>query len=455
MIKLPPIDRENILNITLYLGIHTIVKRKIEEKLTDYIRDFFRRRYFFQSSKEFKPVWSRIAMPHLDFSKPIASTLRKIDRCLKYQLIYYGKGIPQPANPLDDTHRIPHQFVQHLLHGTAFSSGLLKFRSFKAVFIKKDKELLKDFLKELQNELTHLADFIPRNHGELILCEAFLGNLLAYLPFCYPESGSVLQIPKIENEKWKFNSYTITVMDLNIDGAPTPMKALGLTSDNAQPILIYSGTTYPAGDGFTATLLADFSPGHAVGGKIFHDEKDKISEWFQGKENVRLAGTSLGGALCFHTLQHFKDKIGRVDVYNPPGLYPHSWEDRIDDVEVNIYCQDGDIVCKLGAWPEGNKITVYDIIPLQEGLEANLFSSHAKIFTGCEKIAITAHSPGEDNKKISRLFLANIHHYLGPLAIFAPLTGALYVRRLLTFRKINNAAIPQSHDSQNHEHTST
>ena len=154
-------------------------------------------------------------------------------------------------------------------------------------------------------------------------------------------------------------------------------------------------------------------------------EKKRIDRWLANTEKVHIVGMSLGGAMAFHTLIN-NHHITRVDAYSPPGLYPEDWEKGIGtSCDVNIYCQPGDTVARLGTWPSSDNVKLYTVYPHQEGLSKDPFSAHARVFTGCKKITVLKENPLEENKAWDRYLLTKMHKYLGPLVVFFPITIAI------------------------------
>jgi hypothetical protein len=248
--------------------------------------------------------------------------MKAIDQAFKNKLIYHGSGISPPRDEIGENQ--PAKIVARiLLHGGQISPALLKASLFKAVFIKNEPQLMKDFFNELQSELDHLTNLLPATEQETVLWKGFLGNVLALLPFSYPADGSTIQIPYLDTAgKCQKITYDIDVLQLTPGSSSSPVTALGLRpqNDNFPAILTFLGTTFPGADGFATTVLADFTPNKSVGEAIYHLGKEKIALWLKDREKVHLIGMSLGGALAFHTLGDHLSKICRTDVYNPPGL---------------------------------------------------------------------------------------------------------------------------------------
>lgn len=400
---------------------------------------FFQNRYGFEEQKSFQRIWNKIGAQVWKTEDPLtAGTIRTIDAKFRKELIYHGKGIPAPESLSNGT---VHKLVQSLLHGKEFSFLLIEERTAKAIFIAHDKELMQEFQRELQLELNNLALHPPKNDREEIVWRAFLGNVIALLPYAYPHTDDIFTIPLLQNGTCRQVDYHTEIIPLSFNKHSSPMTALGFTSDDptAPSILSFTGTTYPAGKGFATTLLADFTPGHSVGEIIYKRNRKQIDHWLAGKKDVHVVGMSLGGAMAFHTLR-FHHGIARVDAYNPPGLYLGNWKRGAGATcSVNIYCQPGDTVSKQGYWPTGDNISLYTVYPHQKGVKEDAFNSHAKVFSGCEKISLVKDDPVKENRSFTRYLRTKAHQFFGPIVVFIPLLCTLFLYRIA--RSVHRAAL--------------
>lgn len=409
-------------------------KEILDDKLHRQVFSFFQERYHFSDQKDFKKVWNRLGIKvWKPEDKLTAGILRRIDTSLKESLSYHGKGIHPPTSPSTSNLHVK-QLCQAILHGIPLNFSLIEKRTINAIFISLDSELLKQFRIELQREIDNLYANLPKNDQEELVWRAFLGNIIAILPFSYPQNGDEIILPVLENGVCRQTTYSMEVIPLKYDDHFTPMPALGLVPKNdshASPILSFIGTTYPAGSGFTATLLADFAPGYSVGEIIYNRNEELIDQWLSNKKDVHLVGMSLGGAMVFHTLRHHHE-IARVDAYSPPGLNTKNWAQGIGSTcKVNIYCQPGDIVTNVGYWPTGDNVSLNTVIPHHKDLPKHPLSAHTRVYTGCDKITIIKENPEEVNQEHGRSFLTKIHHVLGPLLIFFPIKFFMFLKSTL------------------------
>lgn len=418
--------------------LHFRERRQLNKQIEKAVFTFFQNRYHIEGKNHFKRIWKEIGHKAWDINTPLTvGRLRAIDDLFQKQLAYHGSGISSAPQLTNHPNRTIQQIVNALLHGGPINAKeLIQKPLLQAVFIKKDHEWLKEFRNELQRELDHLFENPPMNEKDKIVWNGFLGNIIALIPFSYPLENDIIALPILSDDgSCRRVEYQVNVLELTPSSSTTPITALGLCPQNdstAPPVLTFLGTTYPGGDGFAATLLADFTPGKSVGEAVYKSGHTKIDEWLKEKNHVHLVGTSLGGALAFHTLIHHQPKLSRVDVFNPPGLYENCWKRKKfnEGCEINIYNQAGDIVSRMGSWPTGDKVNIYNVIPHQKGVVEGKAASHAKVFTGCKKVTILRVKPEEDNNRFSRKVLTFMHRFLGPLLIYLPVSLMLCAHRI-------------------------
>jgi hypothetical protein len=344
--------------------------------------------------------------------------------------LYEGPGIPPPPSKEKDS--LITKFANHIFHGGKFSLDLVQKDIIKAIFVKLDPCLLQLFQDQLQLELEHLATMPPKNDSERLVWNAFLGNILSILPFSYPQNNQRMTIPCLKEGLCERVEYKIEVLLLEEPDVPSPMTALGLTPTHdktAKPFLSFLGTTYPAGSGFLASIMTDFHPNRSVGEHTYRYAKPIIDSWLKDKHHVHIVGTSLGGAMAFHTLKDNYRILERIDVYNPPGLYPESWANDFNEgCEIHIYQQPLDIVPMMGAWPHGKKVNLYHVAPVTAFPSTNRLTAHLRAYSGGPKIKITREDPLQENELFARKFLTFLHRYLSPCLIYysCKLLYALY-----------------------------
>lgn len=359
------------------------------------------------------------------------------NKSIHEKILYEGPGIPGPQIRSIAVDKDVQSAAMSLFHGAPINKKLLfNLDLISAVSIKKDEEFLDDFRREIQIELDHLAENPPKNAEEEVVWKTFLVSMMAFVPFCYPKSGRTFSFPVLQADgTCRMFKYTAEVINLTNDSFYTPFTALGMTSKNpdAPPMLIYLATTYPTGNGFEQAIFADFNPGESVGKAMFRGAQPVLDEWFKGKKHVRVMGMSLGGAESLHTLKRYRGQIGQVDVIKPPGLYQEEWTEKYDEgCPINIYVQPKDFVSKLGFFPTGKNVKMYEVERLGEGVPGNPLASHAIADAGCKQVRIKEINPEVENAKKYRKVLTWMHRYLGPVFIYYPGLFFLSLYRLFS-----------------------
>jgi hypothetical protein len=382
-------------------AVHSDVLQKVQ----DVFQQIFK-----MDAAPFSKVWDQaVAAKRIQWTPKIPLTediLHSIESALRETLVYHGKGCQMKPKSGSNPH--VHGLIGYLLGKDKFSSKWLDSTILKAIFVAKNPEILRCMREELNNIFEECSKHLPLlGSPEEVLFQTFVGNCVALLPFSYPEAGETFSIPQKVDGMWKICKYTVDPpIELTPKGLLTPMFAFGLSSKMGPPLLTITGTTFPAGDGFLACILSDFTPGMSVGHAAYLMGKEKIGKWLEGKSQVRLFGMSLGGALCFHVLGKHREKIAQVDVYNPAGLYPWDWEKPFDRQKVNIYYQENDLVATMGMFPTGSGVSVYRIFgPKTE----NCLNAHARGYAGASETTIVKSSPEYENSRFIRQFLTAVH----------------------------------------------
>jgi hypothetical protein len=370
----------------------------------------------------FEKVWRQAQIRF-----PAQPTVASIEKALRETCIYSGKGVEVLGESEDAEIRA---IVQYLLGRGEISRGWVNRRNLLAAFVKKDPALLSKVLVELRATLDCCGKKLPVNAEEEIAFQSLVGNIVALLPYCYPEKGQEINIPLKIDGVWKHLPYRV---DKKFDLTPkrfSPIAAYGLVSEEGPPLLSFLGTTYPAGDGYAATLFSDFTPGLSVGHAPFLFGKKEIGAWLEDKAQVRVFGVSLGGALAFQTLRAFKEKIGSLEVYNPPGLYSWNWTESYneDGPKVNIYYQENDLVASMGYFPKGSNVHVYRVIPEKE---RGVIEAHIRAFSGSEKVSYLKSDPAYENSRPLRKILTFLHLVLTPLFCLGLLLPLYLIYRIL------------------------
>jgi hypothetical protein len=388
-----------------------------------YVQDILQRKYGISSRALFAKIWTRALSAHGIFWRNedvFTPEIRfNIEKALAMSFHYHGPGMD--FSKASSSPSQVQEIVHYLLGKGTLSFAWLNLQNLWCIFYKADPELLQQIKTELQQILAYCSDHMPDlGSSEEKIFQAFVGNIIALLPFCYPKEGDTFTIPLKIHGRWMKFDYTVDrIIELSPKTLSSPMFALGLVSPDGPPLLSFIGTTFPGGDGFLATLLADCTPRCSVGKAPYLYGRQSLEEWMRDKDGLQLYGMSLGGALAFHMLLHHKEKIARIDAYSPPGLYPEEWKEEYHEgPEVHIYCQHNDLVPRLGKFPTGDRIFIYHVFLGRNGEAENPLIAHARAYTGGHFVTILQVPSEAENRCLDRMSLTYLHRSLSPVVFF-------------------------------------
>ena len=254
-------------------------------------------------------------------------------------------------------------------------SELLTSRVINAVFLQRDRELLRHMRLAFQEGFNHL--FTQLHHQQLTeeqfnQVNLFLSNCLTVLPYADITPYESFNIPQYIGGEWEMVDYKVVPIELT----PTSgfkklfindedrVFAYGLEPirhDTAIPHLIFMGTTYPAGQGFLTQVNTDLEAFETAGKKLYRTGHQRLEAWLDKQDGKKphVCGTSLGGSLSLLFAMHHGDRLARVDALNPAGIYEpwrksrfDKWDDFDDESkpEVIIQRQGDDPVSRFGVW---------------------------------------------------------------------------------------------------------
>ncbi|KTD36787.1 hypothetical protein Lnau_1771 [Legionella nautarum] len=320
-------------------------------------------------------------------------------------------------------------------------------RILKAIFVKRDHDLTRGMRLAFQQGFDSIFEQLKDselNEQQLNQAQLFISNCLSLLPFSDPNPYESFMIPQLIDGQWRKVEYKVTPIEL------TPTKgfsklfideydrvfAYGLTpliDNEAEPHLIFMGTTYPAGQGFSAQVDTDLEPG-TPGNFLYQHGRKKIITWitqqYQQGKKTHVCGTSLGGSLSLFLGTELGSMLSRVDAVNSPGEYepwfynfPYDhWEQFVEEgVAPPTYVQNNsdDPVSKHGKWKKNWHILLVNPPASKKG--PNLLTEHALMYTGFAETQVVVGDAEEDNEeRRSRDFwsytlLRGLSYYLGYL----------------------------------------
>lgn len=210
------------------------------------------------------------------------------------------------------------------------------------------QELVQDLLKDLfEQKALFSANFLH--------LEATIGDVLALYPYLGVPNGSTLQVPVRLGTEWKLIDYIVERIEMTPSWMGSPLVAYGLHAldSSAPPLLLFKGTTYPADEGASLSLLTDLNLFGSVGSYAFAIGKATIQQWLEQHTATQKAivyGKSLGGAQAWRSALYFPTHIQKVMAIAAPGC--SYWEQAEmqhvmqaqPHLEINIFCQPNDPV---------------------------------------------------------------------------------------------------------------
>lgn len=297
--------------------------------------------------------------------------------------------------------------------------SLLSTKTFRAVFIERDHHLTKALRYAFQEGFDHVFSQLQNQTLSLEQqrqAEIFISNCLTFLPFSDLTPYESMAIPQYINGEWKLIDYKVVPIELT----PTSgYKKLFLAEQdrvfayglepiinlNAEPHLIFMGTTYPAGQGFVTTINTDLEAFESAGKKLYRTGHKNITHWLQQQpKKVHVCGTSLGGGLSLLLATDQGDQLSSVHALNPPGLYDpwhrskfDHWDLLEEKPPVYVLKQHEDPVSRFGVWkPEWH---VLQVTPPDHKKGPNPITHHALNYAGFADTTFIGVDTKKDNEE--------------------------------------------------------
>jgi len=294
--------------------------------------------------------------------------------------------------------------VDYLLFKRTDLEGVVDIQLAKQVLVECTPKLFSDFAKAIQKVLDNF-DLARMDKKK----ELYLANIISLIPYCYPSCGDTFRIPaKNSANRYQFVKFTVKdILTLTVDESLTPFKAYGLVSDHNHQMLVFLGTTFPGAEGFLNSLLTDFTPFVSVGKIAFLFARKKLADYFSAHKNVAVYGKSLGGSMALLAFREFESSLKEVYAVVPAGL--HIW-DRYKascDKKVVIITQEGDLVSKMGYFPEHEKTHLYEVALTTKKVSGVL--AHVVAFPGADCSKIKLKDPKFENRLMHRHLLTIVH----------------------------------------------
>lgn len=271
--------------------------------------------------------------------------------------------------------------------------------------------------------------------------QVFIDTFIGILPLLSPKSGETLFLPQKKRGGWRKILYQIELIDISVfQLLPDQSRAyaIGLLTEmeSALPYLIFSGTTYPTGQGARFNHLAISMPEQSVGE---HYYMPAIQDWLERNPNALLRGHSQGGTTSMIVAARFPNLVGDCIAFNPTALhastlnrFKKSWENASSRPEMHVYLQPGDLFPQIdhGFLKDTRFTEIRD-----DNAKHGVIASHAKFFSGFPSVSIsTIDDPRKYFEKnlMTRHFLTNLKAQ-GSQFLFLPLylkmqTGPFFQR---------------------------
>lgn len=285
------------------------------------------------------------------------------------------------------------------------SEALLSLQVIKAVFLRRDPELMRGMRLAFQQGFQYVCEQLqtarvsPDEPLKFNQAQLFLSNCLSLLPYGDINPYESISIPQWINNSWQLVEYKVVPIELT----PTRgFKALFIKDEDrvfayglepinqpeAEPHLIFMGTTYPAGQGFLWQIKTDMEAFETAGKKLYRSGHKKITEWLdRQQQKAHACGISLGGALAELLAIHQGDKLSRVVTLNSPGLYLpwrkskfDLWDQLVEKPKVFIQKNMKDLVSAFGVWKK--EWEIIEVIPPSDKEGPNAVANHAMNYAG-------------------------------------------------------------------------
>ncbi len=296
---------------------------------------------------------------------------------------------------------------------------LLSWPVLKAILVYRDPVLLKELRFAFQQGFELLFTQLQEqklNAEQHEQVQLHLSNCLSLLPYSDLTPYESIKIPQNINNEWVLVEYQVTPIELT----PTTgfksyfiqdwdrVFAYGLepmSHLDAQPHLIFMGTTYPAGQGFVPQIKTDLKGFETVGKSLYESGEDRIKQWLlKQNDKVHVCGVSLGGSLSLLLALHMGQHLQRVDALNPAGLHDgwykshHDQWDNLDaKPQVVVQQQANDPVSFFGVWKKGWQILWVN--PPQGKKGPNALCDHFMNYAGFAETEFTYTDPEQQNAK--------------------------------------------------------
>lgn len=278
-----------------------------------------------------------------------------------------------------------------------------------ALFWKYDETIISQFRNRFEQIFKDFYHQMVWTQHDPLVTEMLIGNMIAIYPLFDPVPGQEVDLLQQIDGTWHLVRYRIDAIPLIED----KVLAHGLTPINhpqAEPLILFCGTPYPAAPGYWEAVKSDLHPFRSVGETIFLKGKETIDDWMRDKPHVKCYGHSLGGALAYYLGKTYEKRV-TVHAYVPPGLLMGPKEMR--KIHGIAFYHIDDFVPSLGYHPSGSHFTCYGVITQAN---RNFLLAHARP-VGCNPTLVIEINPRHENRSLAR-HLLTISKYIISIFLF-------------------------------------
>lgn len=274
--------------------------------------------------------------------------------------------------------------------------ALWNWRLLTAVFGCRDVELLKEARILYAIAMEHLWHQFQQienpKHPQL---RDHLHHCLSLLPYLEWQTGDIINLPQFNHHFWELQQFTIEripllprsgLLSLWTTAYDECFSYALINKNQSYGYLIFSGTTYPAGQGFKTHIQEDLKPLHTPGQTLLMNGMPNMKAWISSNhpEHLTVVGMSLGGAMALQMGMHLPTLVNDVYAFNPPGLDPYFSNFNTEDVqpEFRIIIQGQDPVSCFGHFNPKWTMVHYELDATHD--PKNPFLDHVLTYTGCQ-----------------------------------------------------------------------
>lgn len=317
--------------------------------------------------------------------------------------------------------------------------NLLSYDVLHAVFIKRNHNFLMHFRHAFLQGFINLYHQLKEkeySQSQIQQSQWFISSCLSLLPYTDLNQYEIISLPQYINAKWHLVKYRVEPIELTqhtgvsslVHDHDDRVFAYGLTPDvekQAACHLIFMGTTYPQGQGFTPQVATDLESCATVGTALYATGKNRLARWIDKQcQPIDVCGTSLGGSLSLLCAIDQGDKLRQVTALNPAGIYPDEYHQKMTNWQqlnhnkplVTVLSQADDAVSQFGLWlPDWTFVKLH---PEQQHKAPNGILDHMVLYAGLAGCRFEVHHADKVNRDPARVVRNRIWYRYLRSAVF-------------------------------------